>query len=438
MLITGKSTTLRTILVAIYWLAFFSSHATAATPDTPAGRAFDAWLDIFNAGNTEAITAYYRDHFPEAYLQNANTHRANTGGYDVVEFRKSEPLQIEFVAQERATQKVFFGRLSVRDAATGVVERFRAHLVPQGAEIIGFEIRDDDKRHVIEGSIRHLNESYVFPEIAEKMTTDLQNKLSSKAFAQIEDGPVFARVLTEALQSISRDKHLSVSFTPVRLPPEPSPQAGFSQEIRAIVEKMNCAFERIGHMPNEIGYLKLNEFISPELCNETAIAAMKFLGGVKALIVDLRDNGGGDPAMIAFLSSYFFERPTHLNDIWERKTGTTQQYWTHSDVEGKRLVTQPIFVLTSSRTFSAAEEFAFNLKTLKRAKIVGEVTGGGAHPTATHKLNDRFAISVPFGRAINPITNSNWEGSGVDPDVKVPSAEALEVAYKLAYTAVAN
>jgi C-terminal processing protease CtpA/Prc len=159
---------------------------------------------------------------------------------------------------------------------------------------------------------------------------------------------------------------------------------------------------------------------------------MNFLANVDAIVFDLRDNGGGHPAMIALISTYLFDQPTHLNDIWTRKTGATQQYWTLPVVPGKRLAAAPAFVLTSSRTFSGAEEFSYNLKNLKRATIVGETTGGGAHPVRGERIDDRFVIGVPFARAINPITLTNWEGIGVVPDVKVAAADALTTAQKLA------
>jgi C-terminal processing protease CtpA/Prc len=187
-----------------------------------------------------------------------------------------------------------------------------------------------------------------------------------------------------------------------------------------------------------LGYLKFNGFGDPEICAPTAIAAMNFLGGVDALIFDLRQNGGGDPKMVALLCSYLFEHPTHLNDLWTRKGDETQQFWTLPYVPGKRLPSIPVYVLTSHRTFSGAEEFTNNLKVLKRATIVGEVTGGGAHPVGGHRIDDRFTIGVPFARAINPITKTNWEGVGVEPDVKVSADDALTTAQALAEKELAN
>src|SRR6185295_4025347 len=133
------------------------------------------------------------------------------------------------------------------------------------------------------------------------------------------------------------------------------------------------------------------------------------------------------------LCTYFFDgRPVHLNDLYWRASDATQQFWTLSYVPGRRYVNKDVYVLTSGRTFSAAEEFSNNLKTLKRATIVGETTGGGANPGGMARLSDHFAAFVPTGRAINPITKTNWEGTGVEPDVKVPKEQALKTAYIMA------
>jgi C-terminal processing protease CtpA/Prc len=146
----------------------------------------------------------------------------------------------------------------------------------------------------------------------------------------------------------------------------------------------------------------------------------------------LKPVGGGDPKMVAFISTYLFSKPTHLNDLWEWKNDTTQQFWTLPYVPGKRLDEKPVYLLTARRTFSGAEEFSYNLKNLKRATIVGETSGGGAHPVSGHRIDDHFMIGVPFARAINPISHTNWEGVGVEPDVRVPASEALSTAQRLA------
>jgi C-terminal processing protease CtpA/Prc len=160
---------------------------------------------------------------------------------------------------------------------------------------------------------------------------------------------------------------------------------------------------------------------------------MSFVANSDALIVDLRDNGGGDPKMVQYLCSYLFSKPTHINDLWERKSGKTEEYWTSATVPGKRFGDdKPVFVLTSKRTFSGAEEYTYDVKNQKRATVVGETTGGGAHPVSGHRADEHFMIGVPGARAINPVTHTNWEGTGVEPDVKVPAADALTTAQKLA------
>jgi len=250
----------------------------------------------------------------------------------------------------------------------------------------------------------------------------------------VTDGDAFAKLLTDNFREISHDKHLRVDFGPAKMPerPEGAPSPEQQAQFRKQIEKMNCGFDKVEILSGNIGYVKFNMFADPAFCGPTATAAMNFLANADAVIFDLRENGGGDPKMVAFVSSYLFKDRTHLNDLWTRKTDHTEEYWTSTDVPGKKLDGKPAFVLTSSRTFSGAEEFTYNLKNLKRATIVGETTGGGAHPVSGHRIDDHFMIGVPFARAINPITKTNWEGTGVEPDVKVPAADALATAEKLA------
>jgi C-terminal processing protease CtpA/Prc len=271
------------------------------------------------------------------------------------------------------------------------------------------------------------------------MAIAVRGRAKRGEYAAITDGNEFAKLLTEHFRDVSHDRHLFVNFSPTRLPEDsssPSPDA--MARYRESMREANCAFEKVEHLNGNIGYLKFNGFSDPEVCAPTAIAAMNFLGNVDAIIFDLRQNSGGDPKMVALLCSYLFATNTHLNDLWTRKGDETEQFWTLPYVPGKRLPSLPVYVLTSHRTFSGAEEFANNLKVLKRATIVGEVTGGGAHPVNGHRIDDRFTIGVPFARAINPVTKTNWEGVGVEPDVKVPADDALTTAQALAAKEIAS
>lgn len=287
------------------------------------------------------------------------------------------------------------------------------------------------RQQVIDGAARLLNEYYVFPDVAKRMEEAVRARAARGEYDKVASSREFAKLLMEHLQEVSKDKHLRVRYSPEPLPErrerrEPSKEE--MERFRRDMARNNFAFERVEILPGNIGYLKLNGFVPPEFGAEAAGAAFQFLANCDALIIDLRENGGGDPAMVAYTSSYLFDGRVHLNDIWWRKENRTEEFWTLPYVPGRKLAQQPVWVLTAARTFSGGEEFAYNLKNLKRATIVGETTGGGAHPVNGHRINAHFMIGVPFARAINPITKTNWEGTGVEPDIKAPGAEALAVA----------
>jgi C-terminal processing protease CtpA/Prc len=225
---------------------------------------------------------------------------------------------------------------------------------------------------------------------------------------------------------------LRVSFSPFKMPPPHDPTPEDRARMREQMLGDNCAFDKVEILPGNIGYIRFDGFMDADICGATAAAAMGFVAHADALIFDLRENGGGQPAMVSLIASYLFDQPTHLNDLYNRHENSTTQYWTNAWVPGDRMPKQPAFVLTSHRTFSGGEEFTYDLKTQKRATIVGETTGGGAHPVSGHPVADYFMIGVPFATAINPITKTSWEGTGVEPDVKVAAADALTTAEKLA------
>jgi hypothetical protein len=416
-------------------LAVVSAGAQVVIPETPAGQTFKAWLEAFNSGDHGRIEAYCRKYEPDKQAENEISFRTMTGGFELLKIEGSERLHLEVVVKERNSGNTAVGAFDVKDADPAVVTGFMLRLLPPGASLanVNFKIDGEERARVIDGAITKLNESYVFPDVAKKMGDALKDRQKRGEYDSVTDGGKFAGMLTDHLQAVSHDKHLRVDFSPVPMPERPpEPSADDVAQYRKQMERMNCGFERVELLPRNIGYVKFNMFADPDVCGPTAVAAMNFLANVDAIIFDLRENGGGDPKMIALISTYLFSKPTHLNDLWERKGDTTNQYWTLPYVPGKRLEGKPAYVLTSKRTFSGAEEFSYNLKNLKRATLVGETTGGGAHPVAGHRIDDRFMIGVPFARAINPISTTNWEGTGVEPDVKVPAADALTTAQKLA------
>ena len=279
------------------------------------------------------------------------------------------------------------------------------------------------RTEVIEGAIKALNDAYVFPEIAQKMEQAIRDRVQRKEYDTITDAGAFARLLTTHLQEVSKDKHLRVVLS------EGSRFSASPQQQREIAAKRNFGFEKAERLSGNVGYIDLRGFEPAGLAGETAAAAMNFLANTDALIFDLRQNGGGDPMMVAFLTSYLFDKRTHLNSIYSRPANKTEEFWTREDVPGKKYGNKPVFVLTSNYTFSAGEEFTYNLQSLKRATIIGETTGGGAHPVQPRQLGKLFTITVPFARSINPITKTNWEGVGVKPDVAVAADKALKTAH---------
>lgn len=286
---------------------------------------------------------------------------------------------------------------------------------------------------VIDSLIKGLNDAYVFPEMAAKMGADLKKRQDAKEYDSVTSSRAFAQKLTEDLQAVSKDKHLRVRYShdpiPVRAE-RGEPTEAEKEQSRWFGKRINFGFEKVERMNGNIGYIDLRGFNDHEAGAETVAAAMTFLANTEAIIFDLRQNGGGSPFMVALISSYLFgDKPVHLNSLYWRKGDRTDDFWTKPESASKKFPAKDVYILTSNRTFSAAEEFSYNLKNLKRATIVGETTGGGAHPGGMERLNEHFGAFIPTGRAISPITKTNWEGTGVEPDVKVPKEQALKVAY---------
>ncbi len=309
-------------------------------------------------------------------------------------------------------------------------------VLPSCAQNDPQKISTMEKQEVVDSITSILEANYVFPEVAAKMNKLLKDKLKGKKYAKIEDPDAFAEVLTADVQSVSKDLHLRVRFDPQNIARRRNASQSAEDSIAFAERRLqnnraaNYGFREVKILDGNIGYLNLSGFsYVDEEAGATAHAAMNFLSNADALIIDLRQNGGGSPSMIQLITSYLYgPNRVHLNNFYNRATDNITQTWTLPYVPGKRRPDVDVYVLTSSGTFSAAEEFSYNLRNLERATLIGEVTGGGAHPGGTRIATDRFTIWVPDGRAINPITNTNWEGVGVEPHIKVAAEEALELA----------
>ena len=406
--------------------------AQVAIPDTPAGHMLQAWLAAFNSGDRAQIETYVKTVDQSQSVDGMTSFRNQTGGFELLSIESSEPLHIRFRVKEKGGPTTALGNLLVKDGQPPTVGTFELRALPPGAVLENVSMDAAERKKVIDGVDIDLKEYYVEPAAAQQMADALKAHESKGDYDAISDGDAFAARLTNDMQEVSHDRHLRVDFSPFKMPPrtEPTPEdeARFHQQM----EHDNCAFDKIEILPNNIGYVKFDGFMDASFCGPTVVAAMAFVAHTDAIIFDLRHNGGGQPAMVTLIASYLFDQPTHLIDIYNRKEDSTTQNWTLAYLPGARLTKQSVFVLTSKGTFSGAEEFAFDLKNQKRATIVGETTGGGAHPVSGHAVADYFMVGVPFAKSLDPVTKTNWEGTGVEPDVKVPAADALATAEKLA------
>lgn len=289
------------------------------------------------------------------------------------------------------------------------------------------------RAELIGNTLKRVNELYVFPEVAKEVEKAIRARVEKKEYDEITSGPAFAQKLTADLQAVTRDKHLRVQFSEKPLPERGDPRRRDPEQMSREGARNNFGFFKVEVLPGNIGYLDLRQFYRAEMANEKAAAAMNFLADTDALIIDIRRNGGGSANMVALLVSYLLgPEPVLINTAYFRPENRTFETWTLKDVPGRRYTGKTVYVLTSNYSFSAAEEFAYDLQTQKRATIVGETTGGGANPNTFVRLSDHFMLSVPIGRAINPITKTNWEGVGVKPDVEVSQEQALKTAHALA------
>ncbi|MEK6154492.1 S41 family peptidase [Flavobacteriaceae bacterium 3-367] len=310
-----------------------------------------------------------------------------------------------------------------------------AFLEIRAQEDVSHAFTNQEQEALINSVAQLLDENYIFPETAKKVGMALKENLRKGIYTPLRDPAELAGKITEDLRSLSKDLHFSLQYNPgwvvenqVTVSKEDS--IAFAQQRLAAAKRRNFGFKQLTVLEGNVGYLNLSGFEDTRYAGETAATAMNFFENADALIIDLRQNGGGSPSMIQLITSYLFDaEPIHLNSFYWRQTDQTTQTWTLPYVPGKRRPDLDVYVLTSKYTFSAAEEFTYNLKNLERATIVGETTGGGAHPVDRVAASDKFVLQVPIGRAINPITNTNWEGTGVVPDINVPSDKALLTAH---------
>ncbi|NVD99079.1 S41 family peptidase [Massilia sp. BJB1822] len=301
-----------------------------------------------------------------------------------------------------------------------------AHEVPSAKGAL-----DAATRHALVKELAQtVEDNYVFPDVAKKVAANLRGKDVKNAYASANTVTSLADMLTADLRSSGKDLHFSVRFDPAfkAAPENAVPSAEELIQQREETERLAGGIFRVERLPGNVGYLDVRGFEAAAFSAPAIGAAMTLLKNTEAIILDLRKNGGGDSETVAYLLSHFFAEGDrrHLNDFVYRKDQRKEQSWTSTAVSVH--YTRPVYVLTSKWTFSAAEECAYDFQTQKRATLVGEVTGGAANPGGSFPLGGGLVAFIPTGQAVNPITHTNWEGSGVKPDVATPADLALDVA----------
>ncbi len=284
------------------------------------------------------------------------------------------------------------------------------------------------KQTLIKRLDQELRSKYVFPEIGEKMGAFIHGKMENGDYNKFELSEKLASQIEKDLFAIAMDKHLHLVF----LDPETEKKAKESLPDRTRIVNDNFGFKRSEILPGNIGYIKIDRMAIEREAAKVAAEYIKRIVETRAIIIDLRDNQGGAAGMVVFLAGYLFDHPKHLYSMYNRLRDQSKDVWTFSGLPGKKPgKDKQVYILTSSKTFSAAEGFAYSLKHHNRAIIVGERTGGGAHPMIWIKLPYNFKLCLPYARIIHPVTHTDWEGTGVIPHFEVRSDKALETAINL-------
>lgn len=300
--------------------------------------------------------------------------------------------------------------------------------------------RAADKAATVDLLAQRLSDKYIYAEEGSKMAAAIRDHLLKGDYDKAATDKEFADLLTAHIQTAHPDKHLSIRFVPNAQPDRPRPSATQSmpaemrQRMTEFGKYMNFSFEKVERLYGNIMYIKLNGFFDAGIAKDAATAAMNLAANGNAMIIDLRDNHGGDARMVAHVASYLLgDKKIHLSDIYFRADNETDSFWSDPTVPGPHFgADKPVYVLTSGQTFSAAEDFAYNLQAIKRITVVGETTGGGAHPIQPFRIDTNLVAVIPVGRSINPITKGDWEGAGVKPDVAIVADKALTKANALA------
>lgn len=283
------------------------------------------------------------------------------------------------------------------------------------------------RSRIIDGVSQKLSEGYFDANTAKLIETQLTKKSVRAAYDTLNSAAAFSAAMTKDLRTWSNDRHLQIFFSK-----DPIPTKGIPAEPELDESaRRNFGLFALTRFTGNIGYIEIGRFDAASRAGPTIQAAMQFLANTDALIIDLRQNGGGHADGVAQLTSYFLAEQTKLATLERRDKNASDQVWSAPYVAPKYL-NKPVFILTSGRTFSGAEGFAYDMKYFAKATIVGEKTRGGANPGGVQMIDEHFAVFVPTARVVHAATGTNWDANGIAPDVAVAAKDASKTALKLA------
>ena len=417
------------------------AHGPPTIPDTFAGRAFAAWLDAYNAADSARLDAYARRYEPMMSVHTQMVFRQQTGRYDIASVERSGPQHLEIMLRTRPdstaarTPLTVYVTLDMADSATGgatttlaLLDKgsptsvFAALAKGQGTSLT--RIGGAPRGVAVESLAAKVARNYVRMDVGLRVADSLRARRSRGAYDDYDTEVGLAQRLNADLLELAHDEQLGVEYArrvPAP-PPTPTPPA-----------TMHCGLEPAKWLDPGVAYVNFYGFGDPDpTCGHEVSDVMNAVAGARALVVDVRENRDESRADMAYLASYLVAGCTHLDDSWNRRTGRTEALWTHDGLPGPAFAgTKPLVILTSARTFAAAEELAYDLQKLGRATVVGERTGGGAYTAAFGQIGEHLLVRVPVARVVNPITRTSWQGAGVTPDILAPASDALATARRM-------
>ena len=398
------------------------SPASPSLPNTPAGTVVKAWYDAYGSGDTLRVLDFYRRYQPERVAQNTVAFRTGSGGFDILSIERAEPRRMEFLARERKTPQTYYAAVDLSPTDPPLITS--SYLIAMGPNATVETARIDaaGRAKVIDGAIAKLDSFYVFPDVAKRMADSLRARRTRGAYDTYTNAISFSMKLNRDVGELGRDKHMRVNYSVRPIPPRPAtPPPPSPRGFRAHARPNGSAQLRVRQSRAARRQRRLREvqrILRRRCLRRDSVGGHEFRR--RFARIDRRPprerrwlTGHGRLRVVVPLLHP--HTPQRSLDSQNRRDRGVLDARRHPGAALRRRETH-LYVLTSANTFSGAEEFSYNLKSLKRATIVGETTGGGAHPVSGHAIDEHFMIGVPFARAVNPITRTNWEGVGVVPE----------------------